>query len=115
MATTKKTVTKRSSPAAKAAPAAKPAAATTSTKAARATRTVMSARDAVMNTVSSVIEANPLGKAAKATRAVSRAVVKTRRASLLGKAIRNKVVVVTGATAGIGKMPQSNLPRPEAS
>ena len=87
---------------AKAAPAAKPAAAASTTKATTAPR-ARSARDVVMETVSSVIEANPVGRAAKATRAVSRAVVKTRRASLLSKAIRNKIVVVTGATAGIGE------------
>ena len=87
---------------AKTAPAAKPAAAASTTKATTAPR-ARSARDVVMETVSSVIEANPVGRAAKATRAVSRAVVKTRRASLLSKAIRNKIVVVTGATAGIGE------------
>lgn len=112
MATTKKTVTtpKRTT-STRSAAAAKPKAAPTPRveaesvvpSIAKAKRTAQSARDAVMTTVSTVIEANPLGKAAKATRAVSRAVVKTRRASLLGKAIRNKVVVVTGATAGIGE------------
>ena len=112
MATTKKTAaTPRRATSARRAPAAKPKAVTTPSveaapsvpRIAKAKRTAQSARDAVMTTVSTVIEANPLGKAAKATRAVSRAVVKTRRASLLGKAIRNKVVVVTGATAGIGE------------
>ena len=88
---------------AKPAPAAKPAAAPASTAKATTAARARSARDVVMETVSSVIEANPVGRAAKATRAVSRAVVKTRRASLLSKAIRNKIVVVTGATAGIGE------------
>ncbi len=98
-----KTTTPRSAPKAKASPAAKLAAAPSAAKVTNTTRAARSARDSVMSTVSSVIEANPLGKAVKATRAVSRAVVKTRRASLLSKAIRNKVVVVTGATAGIGE------------
>ena len=112
MATTKKTVTKPSSTTKKAAPAprtkraataAKPDVAPSPSKSSAATRSARSARDSVMSTVASVIEANPLGKAVKATRKVTRAVVKTRRASLLSKAIRNKVVVVTGATAGIGE------------
>ena len=112
MATTKKAASKSSSLTKKAAPAArapraaaaaKPDVAPSPTKSNAATRGARSARDTVMSTVASVIDANPLGKAVKATQKVTRAVVKTRRASLLSKAIRNKVVVVTGATAGIGE------------
>ena len=101
-ATKTTTTTRRSAPKAKAAPAAKPAA-PAAPAASTVKRTARSTRDSVMSTVASVIDANPIGKAVKVTRKVSRAVVKTRRASLLSKAIRNKVVVVTGATAGIGE------------
>ena len=101
-ATKTTTTTRRSAPKAKAAPAAKPAA-PAAPAASTVKRTARSTRDSVMSTVASVIDANPIGKAVKVTRKVSRAVVKTRRASLLSKAIRNKVVVVTGATPGIGE------------
>ena len=72
-------------------------------KASPATRTARVAKEVVIDTVSKVIDATPARKVAKVTKAVSRAVVKTRRASLLSDAVRNKVVVVTGATAGIGE------------
>lgn len=96
---------------AKAVPAAKPgttkAAAKVTAPAAKPstprTRAVKSAKDTVIDTVSKVIDANPVGRAAKATKAVSRAVVKKHYANRLSDAVRNKVVVVTGATAGIGE------------
>ncbi len=98
--TTTRTATKR--------PAAK-SNARASTKAAPAAKvnkvgqSVTAAKSVLVDVVSKAIDVSPMGKAAKATKAVSRAVVKTHRASQLTKAVRNKVVVVTGATAGIGE------------
>ncbi len=54
---------------------------------------------AVVKTVAKAIEASPVGKAG----AVTSAVLRTRRAGMLSRRVRNKVVVVTGATSGIGQ------------
>jgi NAD(P)-dependent dehydrogenase (short-subunit alcohol dehydrogenase family) len=64
----------------------------------RPTRKVPSAR-AVVKTVAKVIEDSPVGKAG----AVTSAVLRTRRAGQLSRRVRNKIVVVTGATSGIGE------------
>ena len=53
----------------------------------------------VAASVTKVIQATPVAKAAKVTRAVVRA----RRDDRLSQSVRNKVVVVTGATSGIGE------------
>jgi NAD(P)-dependent dehydrogenase (short-subunit alcohol dehydrogenase family) len=53
----------------------------------------------VVETVAKVIEASPVGQAGAATRAVLR----TRRAGRLSRRVRNKTVVVTGASSGIGR------------
>ncbi len=70
------------------APAAKP----------RPARKAASART-VVKKVAQVIEASPVGKAG----AVTSAVLRTRRAGMLSRRVRNKIVVVTGATSGIGE------------
>jgi NAD(P)-dependent dehydrogenase (short-subunit alcohol dehydrogenase family) len=54
---------------------------------------------AVVKTVAKAIEASPVGKAS----AVTSAVLRSRRAAMLSRRVRNKVVVVTGATSGIGQ------------
>ena len=53
----------------------------------------------VVKTVARAIEASPVGKAG----AVTSAVLRTRRAGQLSRRVRNKIVVVTGATSGIGR------------
>jgi len=53
----------------------------------------------VVKTMAKVIEASPVGKAG----AVTSAVLRTRRAAQLSRRVRNKIVVVTGATSGIGQ------------
>ena len=68
-----------------------------------AAKPVRDASSVVTEVMNKVIDANPVGKAAKVTKKVARAVVKTRRAAQLNRAVRNKVIVVTGATAGIGE------------
>jgi NAD(P)-dependent dehydrogenase (short-subunit alcohol dehydrogenase family) len=65
---------------------------------ARPSRKTPSAR-AVVKRVAKVIEASPVGKAG----AVTSAVLRTRRAGMLSRRVRNKVVVVTGASSGIGE------------
>jgi NAD(P)-dependent dehydrogenase (short-subunit alcohol dehydrogenase family) len=74
-------------PPAKAADAAKPAPKPAKGKA------------SVVRTVRRTIKASPVGKAA----AVTKAIVNARRAGQLSRRVRNKVVVVTGATSGIGE------------
>ncbi len=56
-------------------------------------------KPSVAETVAKAIEASPVGKAG----AVTSAVLRTRRAGLLSRRVRNKHVVVTGATSGIGQ------------
>jgi NAD(P)-dependent dehydrogenase (short-subunit alcohol dehydrogenase family) len=56
-------------------------------------------KPSVAETVVHAIEASPVGKAGAMTSAVLRA----RRAGLLSRRVRNKVVVVTGASSGIGE------------
>ena len=56
-------------------------------------------KPSVVKTVAKVIEASPVGKAG----AVTSAVLRTRRAGLLSRRVRNKNIVVTGATSGIGQ------------
>lgn len=53
----------------------------------------------VAKTVARVIEASPLGKAA----AVTQAIVQSRKNSQQSRRVRNKVVVDTGASSGIGE------------
>ena len=53
----------------------------------------------VVKTVAKVIEDSPVGKAG----AVTSAVLRSRRAAMLGRRVRNKIAVVTGATSGIGQ------------
>ena len=53
----------------------------------------------VVKTVVQVIEESPVGKAG----AVTSAVLRSRRAAQLSRRVRNKIVVVTGATSGIGQ------------
>ena len=53
----------------------------------------------VVKTVVQVIEDSPVGKAG----AVTSAVLRSRRAAQLSRRVRNKIVVVTGATSGIGQ------------
>jgi NAD(P)-dependent dehydrogenase (short-subunit alcohol dehydrogenase family) len=53
----------------------------------------------VAKTVAKVIEDSPVGKAG----AVTSAVLRTRRAGQLSRRVRNKIVVVTGASSGIGE------------
>ncbi len=53
----------------------------------------------VVKTVAKVIEDSPVGKAG----AVTSAVLRSRRAAMLSRRVRNKIVVVTGATSGIGQ------------
>jgi len=53
---------------------------------------------AVVKTVARVIEDSPVGKAG----AVTSAVLRSRRAAQLSRRVRNKHVVVTGASSGIG-------------
>jgi NAD(P)-dependent dehydrogenase (short-subunit alcohol dehydrogenase family) len=57
------------------------------------------AKPSVVKTVARTIKASPVGKAA----AVTKAIVNTRKAGMLSRRVRNKVVVVTGATSGIGE------------
>jgi NAD(P)-dependent dehydrogenase (short-subunit alcohol dehydrogenase family) len=80
----------------KAAPAAAPAAPATPAAPARKAR---KPQPSVAKTVSRVIEASPVGKAA----AVTQAIVQSRKAAQLARRVRNKVVVVTGASSGIGE------------
>jgi NAD(P)-dependent dehydrogenase (short-subunit alcohol dehydrogenase family) len=75
-------------------PKAEPAAARTT-----APRPARKAGASVVRTVRRTIEASPVGKAG----AVTQAVVKARRAGQLSRRVRNKHVVVTGATSGIGE------------
>jgi NAD(P)-dependent dehydrogenase (short-subunit alcohol dehydrogenase family) len=56
-------------------------------------------KPSVTETVVQAIEASPVGKAGAMTSAVLRA----RRAGLLSRRVRNKIVVVTGASSGIGE------------
>jgi NAD(P)-dependent dehydrogenase (short-subunit alcohol dehydrogenase family) len=56
-------------------------------------------KPSVVKTVAKAIEASPVGKAG----AVTAAVLRTRRAAQLSRRVRNKVVVVTGASSGIGE------------
>ena len=53
----------------------------------------------VVKTVAKVIEDSPVGKAG----AVTSAVLRSRRAAMLSRRVRNKIVVVTGASSGIGE------------
>ena len=53
----------------------------------------------VVRSVAKAIEASPVGKAG----AVTNALLRTRRAGLLSRRVRNKIVVVTGASSGIGE------------
>mgnify|MGYP000867401374 CR=1 FL=1 len=53
----------------------------------------------MLDSVSQAIEASALGKAGAAASAIAR----SRRASALGRRVRNKHVVVTGASSGIGQ------------
>jgi NAD(P)-dependent dehydrogenase (short-subunit alcohol dehydrogenase family) len=55
-------------------------------------------RASVARTVARTIQASPVGKAA----AVTQAIVQSRKNAQLSRRVRNKVVVVTGATSGIG-------------
>ena len=89
---------------AKARPAAKKAAAAAKTAVsapapAPAARKPRQPRPSVAKTVSRVIEASPMGKAA----AVTQAIVQSRKNAQLSRRVRNKVVVVTGASSGIGE------------
>ena len=56
-------------------------------------------KPSVAKAVAKAIEASPVGKAG----AVTSAMLGTRRAGLLSRRVRNKHVVVTGATSGIGE------------
>ena len=56
-------------------------------------------KPSVAKAVAKAIEASPVGKAG----AVTSAMLRTRRAGLLSRRVRNKHVVVTGATSGIGE------------
>ena len=56
-------------------------------------------KPSVVKTVAKAIEASPIGQAG----AVTSAVLRTRRAGLLSRRVRNKNIVVTGATSGIGQ------------
>jgi NAD(P)-dependent dehydrogenase (short-subunit alcohol dehydrogenase family) len=83
-------------------PAARPAAATPAAVQQpavkpRPARKAPSAR-AVVKSVAKVIESSPVGKAG----AVTSAVLRSRRAAQLSRRVRNKHVVVTGASSGIG-------------
>jgi NAD(P)-dependent dehydrogenase (short-subunit alcohol dehydrogenase family) len=82
----------------KTAKAVRPAPAVTPASQPRPARKAPSAR-AVVKTVAKVIEDSPVGKAG----AVTNAVLRSRRAAQLSRRVRNKVVVVTGATSGIGQ------------
>jgi NAD(P)-dependent dehydrogenase (short-subunit alcohol dehydrogenase family) len=53
----------------------------------------------VVKSVAKVIEDSPVGKAG----AVTSAVLRSRRAAMLSRRVRNKIIVVTGATSGIGQ------------
>jgi NAD(P)-dependent dehydrogenase (short-subunit alcohol dehydrogenase family) len=53
----------------------------------------------MVKTVAHAIEASPVGKAG----AITSAMLRSRRAAQLGRRVHNKVVVVTGATSGIGQ------------
>jgi NAD(P)-dependent dehydrogenase (short-subunit alcohol dehydrogenase family) len=82
---------------------AKPAASKTAPKPvpapkARPPAKLPSARN-VVRSVAKAIEASPVGKAG----AVTSAVLRTRRAGQLSRRVRNKIVVVTGASSGIGE------------
>ena len=100
------------SPRESARPGAKKAAGTAAAKTARTGRTgrtaarppapdatAAPAARSVAKTVAKLIKASPAGKAGAATSAVLR----SRRAARLGRRVRNKHVVVTGATSGIGQ------------
>ena len=78
--------------------AATPAPAVTPAAQPRPARKAPSAR-AVVKTVAKVIEDSPVGKAG----AVTSAVLRSRRAAMLSRRVRNKIVVVTGASSGIGE------------
>ncbi len=56
-------------------------------------------KPSVVETVAHAIEASPVGKAG----AVTAAMLRTRRAGQLSRRVRNKIVVVTGASSGIGE------------
>jgi NAD(P)-dependent dehydrogenase (short-subunit alcohol dehydrogenase family) len=56
-------------------------------------------KPSVVKTVAKAIEASPVGKAG----AVTSAVLRARRAGQLSRRVRNKIVVVTGASSGIGE------------
>ena len=56
-------------------------------------------KPSVVKTVAKVIKASPVGKAG----AITSAVLRTRRAGQLSRRVRNKIVVVTGASSGIGE------------
>ena len=93
----KKTAARRTA----AAPAAEPAA---SKAAARKRRPALPlpavpSPAKVVKTVAKVIEGSPVGKAG----AVTSAVLRSRRAAQLSRRVRNKIVVVTGASSGIGE------------
>jgi len=53
----------------------------------------------VVKTMAKVIENSPVSKAS----AVTSAVLRSRRAAMLSRRVRNKIVVVTGASSGIGE------------
>jgi NAD(P)-dependent dehydrogenase (short-subunit alcohol dehydrogenase family) len=78
--------------------AVRPAPAVTPATQPRPARKAPSAR-AVVKTVAKVIEDSPVGKAG----AVTSAVLRSRRAAMLSRRVRNKIVVVTGASSGIGE------------
>jgi NAD(P)-dependent dehydrogenase (short-subunit alcohol dehydrogenase family) len=98
MATKTPTSARKPAASAKARPAARK-----TTKAASpsapATPTARRPRPSVTKTLVKAIEDSPVGKAG----AMTSAVLRTRRAGLLSRRVRNKVVVVTGATSGIGQ------------
>jgi NAD(P)-dependent dehydrogenase (short-subunit alcohol dehydrogenase family) len=77
---------RRARPAADAAPAEPP-------------RRPRAPKPSVVRAVAQAIEASPVGKAAAVTGAIAR----SRRAGLLSRRVRNKIVVVTGASSGIGQ------------
>ncbi|MFO1330162.1 MAG: SDR family NAD(P)-dependent oxidoreductase [Rubrivivax sp.] len=80
---------------------ARPAAAeaeASETRPRRASRPRPASPAAVVKTVARLIEDSPVGKAG----AITSAVLQSRRAAQLSRRVRNKIVVVTGATSGIG-------------
>jgi NAD(P)-dependent dehydrogenase (short-subunit alcohol dehydrogenase family) len=89
----------KTAPRAKARPAARKVAQAAASAAAAEPRSTRKPRPSVAKTVSRVIEASPVGKAA----AVTHSIVQSRKNALLSRRVRNKVVVVTGASSGIGE------------